>query len=361
MMPSVERTAPKTIASKIAGSRRVSLAEQSWTVPTADGHRLSVLRRFPIGDVRPVPIVLIHGLAQNRLTWHLPQRSFQNCLVDAGFDTYNVELRGHSTSRDAGSPYPSSFEEYHELDVPAVVEAIAATTGATRCLIIGHSLGGSVSYAFGVRHPDRVAGIVSIGGPTHFSKGNATNRLVGAAVDTLYRRVPPWPWVLRQIPYAFGDLLGPFVVANRWYFDNPKFTCPLAVWLPGSMEPDVTRLRMIDGWDRTGMPVFMTMMRWFGSPDGNESDDGTINYSDELRDLTVPTLFVVGNRDQVAPRSSIEPGFDVCGAVDKTLVELGGGTDPDFGHIDLISGRHAPQVTWPVMRRWLEAHAQSAS
>ena len=347
----------------IDGTRRIRAYEQELILPARDGQRLYVLRRFPEGGAtRRAPVVMIHGLAQNRFTWDLPQRSLQNELVSAGFDTYNVELRGHSRSREAGSSYPASFEAYYRLDVPAILDVAKRLSGADKSLLVGHSLGGSVCYAAGVRFPSRVAGIISIGGPTHFGRGSTANRLVGQACTLLYRRLYPWPWILRKIPFAFGDVLAHTVVWNNWYFDNPKQRFPFAVWLPGSMEPEVTRTRTLEGWDRTSIPVFMTMMRWFGTRSGNLSDDDAIDYSAELRDLGVPILFAIGNQDRVAPRSSMEPGFRLCASKDKTLRVFGDRHgEPNFGHIDLICGRHAPSVTWPVMRAWLQEHAGERS
>src|SRR5262245_49500526 len=49
------------------------------------------------------PIMLIHGYGQNRYAWHLPSRSLSNYLAKAGFDVFNLELRGHGRSRHLGA------------------------------------------------------------------------------------------------------------------------------------------------------------------------------------------------------------------------------------------------------------------
>jgi pimeloyl-ACP methyl ester carboxylesterase len=336
---------------------RVKLREERHWALTEDRHWLAILRRYNLIEqeqkAKKVPIVLVHGLAQNHYTWDLSERSFQNYLVSEGFDTYNVELRGHSTSRAGRSPYPKSFEEYHQLDMPAIVNEVLDISGASQVFLCGHSLGCSVIYAYSIRHQDCVAGIVSIGGPTHFGLVSLPNRLIGSGFHLLYNYLYPWPWILRQLPYVFGDLAGHFVTLNRWYFDHPKQRFPMAVWHPLAIEWHLTEERMVKGWDRTGVPVFMTLMRWFASPEGNISDDGKINYSRELNRLHVPVFFVVGNKDRVAPLHSIEPGYELCASQDKSFRVFGGDGMCDYGHIDLILGQCASKDVWPVIDEWL--------
>ena len=49
------------------------------------------------------PVLLVHGFGQNRYAWHLPSRSLVNHLACAGFDVYNLDLRGHGRSRHMGA------------------------------------------------------------------------------------------------------------------------------------------------------------------------------------------------------------------------------------------------------------------
>ena len=58
------------------------------------------------------PILLVHGFGQNRYAWHLPARSFANHLATAGFDVYNLDLRGHGRSRHFGAARCRGIEDY---------------------------------------------------------------------------------------------------------------------------------------------------------------------------------------------------------------------------------------------------------
>src|SRR6185369_1091676 len=64
------------------------------------------------------PVLLIHGYGQNRYAWHLPARSFSNYLARAGFDVFNLDLRGHGRSRHLGAHRPTHVVEFAQEDVP---------------------------------------------------------------------------------------------------------------------------------------------------------------------------------------------------------------------------------------------------
>ena len=58
-----------------------------------DGRLALVRKVLPCGGGPPV--VLVHGFAQNRYTWHSSGRSMSAWLAAQGFDVYVLELRGH--------------------------------------------------------------------------------------------------------------------------------------------------------------------------------------------------------------------------------------------------------------------------
>src|SRR5262245_60927463 len=84
-------------------------------------------RGGPGGTIAPV--LLVHGYGQNRYAWHLPARSFSNYLARAGFDVFNLDLRGHGRSRHLGARLPAHVTEFVREDVPAAVEEIHRLSG----------------------------------------------------------------------------------------------------------------------------------------------------------------------------------------------------------------------------------------
>ena len=93
-----------------------------------------VRKRAADGEGTRAPVLLVHGFGQNRYTWHLPARSFSNYLARAGFDVFNLDLRGHGRSRHFGARRCRGVEDYVREDIPAAVEEVQALSGGRRGL-----------------------------------------------------------------------------------------------------------------------------------------------------------------------------------------------------------------------------------
>src|SRR5580700_1073449 len=101
-----------------------------------------VRKRWAAGGGTLAPVLLIHGYGQNRYAWHLPARSFSNYLARAGFDVFNLDLRGHGRSRHLGAHRPTHVADHVREDVPAAVEEVQRISGARPVYYLGHSMGG---------------------------------------------------------------------------------------------------------------------------------------------------------------------------------------------------------------------------
>src|SRR5690606_8390835 len=66
---------------------------ETHRVTTADGTRLNMVRVHPAGSAQmSTPVMLLHGLASNRHTFHFPDRSLASFLAGHGFDCWVPEL-----------------------------------------------------------------------------------------------------------------------------------------------------------------------------------------------------------------------------------------------------------------------------
>ena len=130
---------------------------------------LGLVHKKPVDRPPKAAVVLVHGFAQNRYTWHGSKRSFSAWLVSEGFEVYNLELRGHGNSRRDGQMGAECFADYVE-DVTRVAEALP-----TPAFWLGHSLGGAAIYgAASTMRPLRCLGVIGLGAVFHFGKGNLT-------------------------------------------------------------------------------------------------------------------------------------------------------------------------------------------
>jgi pimeloyl-ACP methyl ester carboxylesterase len=289
------------------------------------------------------PILLVHGFGQNRYAWHLPARSFANHLSRAGFDVFNLDLRGHGRSRHFGARAPRSVDDYITEDLPLAVEEILRHTGNRAPFVVGHSLGGLVAYGSAPGLAGAVQGIVSIGSPYHFTRGSLSLQAVSVFFEAL-RRVGV-PHVGLPLPlYPIGRVMRTF----RRLADSPFYPIPLRGWHAGALEPHVLDQHLRLAFDRAGLGEMRNMFEWAAQKRfGGETKD----YVEQFEAMDLPLLVVAGANDDLAPPASVRPAFEKSRSKDKTYK-----TAP-LGHIDLLVGRDAPLSTWPLVTSWLDKRA----
>jgi polyhydroxyalkanoate synthase len=312
-------------------------------VVTGSAVPLAMVRKRAAGgsDSTRAPVLLVHGFGQNRYAWHLPARSFANHLAAAGFDVFNLDLRGHGRSRQFGSVRCRGVEDYVREDLPAAVEEVRSLSGHRPVWIVGHSLGGLVGYASAPSLQGAVAGVVSIGSPYHFTRGSLTL----GALTYFFRALALAPVPNAPLPLA-PLALGMRLI--RRLAESPLYPLPLRGWHAGSLEPHVLEQHLAMAFDRAAMAEIVDMFDWavqrrFG---GRESD-----YVERFEAMDIPLLVIAGGNDDLAPPASVRPGFVKSRSRDKMYRVL------PLGHIDLLVGRDAPLMTWSLVTRWLTKRA----
>lgn len=101
------------------------------------------------GERNAPAVLLLHGLRSYAQTWEpIAQALCRTHMVIA------PDFRGRGESAwDPGYDY---FTDAYVSDV----EILVSLLGLTRFSIVGHSMGGTVGYAYAARHPDRVDALV---------------------------------------------------------------------------------------------------------------------------------------------------------------------------------------------------------
>ena len=75
-------------------------------------------------------------------------------------------------------------------------------------------------------------------------------------------------------------------------------------------------------------------------------------YEDQLADIRCPTLVLGGTADRIATPTSVAAVVDRLGGRDVRWRQFGTlhGEGSDYGHLDLLIGRHAPEdIYLPVL------------
>src|SRR5512140_2077141 len=95
-----------------------------------------------------VPVLLIHGAAENHLIWPAGLRRLSAASV------YAIDLPGHG--RSSGPGY-STIVEYTDW-----VVSFMEVARLDRAILIGHSMGGAIAQLCALKHPDLFSGLVLV-------------------------------------------------------------------------------------------------------------------------------------------------------------------------------------------------------
>ncbi len=318
---------------------------------TDDGWELGLYRYRPgrgkAGDApKPHPVVLSHGLAGSRYLFDChPDYSLARHLAQHGYDTWLVDLRGRNASWPATGPdleLQWTFDDFVASDIPAAVATACDVSGADSAFWIGTEMSGIALYA------------VAIAGTTAQLRGGIT---LGAPAVT-----PPEaqvPGVTTPFPQRDGNRM-PFSVVREI---GPRLALERSGHLESSFRPSNTDWVVTARYFRHGVPDEATglvdQFREWMVEGRMRTTDGSIVYSDRLGDVRLPVLVMAGAADLQRPPEAVRATFDALGSADKTFVRVGldDGFPVDAGHDDLVAGLCAPTHVFPVITRWLDAHA----
>jgi pimeloyl-ACP methyl ester carboxylesterase len=303
--------------------------------PTRDGWSLALGRRRPRAAPRLPPVLLVHGIAMNReaFDFGVERYSVAAHLSAAGFDCFALDLRGHGASRH-GPGRRWTLDTYLAEDLPAAFDAIEAATGSREVLYVGHSQGAILGMAACALHPKRIRALVALAGPVHFDAQPRLSKLVELRRLGLGRH-------LRLLAWAAAPLAG------TW---RPPMV-DLAINVRNIERPIYRRLlaNAMDDLQPGVVDQFAACIR----DDTFRSCDGQIDYRALFPDCRQPALFLAGEKDGIAPPAVVEAAFRRWGGPKRFQV-LG----HDYGHADVILGRNAPEVVYPVIREFLEEQSR---
>jgi len=312
---------------------------------TADGWDLA-LHHYPGVRNDLPPAILVSGYACNRYFVDFNDRySLARFLARRGVDAWVLELRGHGHSELAiGRRRGWTFDDLVRLDVPAAITHVRAQTTGQRLVWIGHSMGGMIAYAALGLNPavhEALAGLVTIASPMGFpAVTSPTLRTLGEAFLALPlpQRLPQrgvlvalWS-VLRWSP---GAAQAGMNAANT---DLHAFGRALRLFMCSVPR---SKLRQLAQWSLTGE---------------FRSCDGTVDYRANLPRIRTAALIIAGATDHLASPQMVRFAYDRISSTEKRYREFGlrSGDSADYGHVDLIFGRRAPEEVFPVIGDWIE-------
>ncbi len=306
---------------------------------TTDGWDLALHRYAGTRPDLP-PAILCPGYACNRYFLDFDDRySLARFLARRGVDAWVLELRGHGSSESpAGVRGGWTFDDLVRFDIPAAIAHVRARSASRRPVWIGHSMGGMLIYAALGQNPavhEALAGVVTLAAPMGFPPvASQLMRSLGEAFLAL-----PLP---QRLPQR-GVLVALWLVV-RW-----SHAAQQVGMNPANVDPHVfgralrlfmsnvprAKLRQLAQWSLTG-----EFRSW----------DRTIDYRANLSRITTPALIIAGAVDRLASPEMVKFAYDRISSPQKRYHEFA-----DYGHVDLIFGRRAPEEVFPVVGEWIES------
>ena len=139
----------RDLSERLGGHRLVSVEDGGSVASVIHEAQVNGIRLVyrEEGDPTSPPLVLLHGRTADHNDWNGVTQHFA-----ARYHVFALDLRGHGASDHPGEyPLPGMAE-----DVVALLDHL----GIERATLVGHSLGGAVSYHLAMNHPGRVERLV---------------------------------------------------------------------------------------------------------------------------------------------------------------------------------------------------------
>jgi len=225
----------------LTSSRIMTDDRDDWNVTLPTGVRLNYVER---GDPRGTPLILLHGYSDSR-------RSYDRILplLPSSFHVFAVTHRGHG---DSGKPEAGYTPSHFAADLAAFLDTMRIESA----VIVGHSMGSTVAQRFAIDYPSRTRALV-LEGAFFPSPNNAaiqeffqTVRTFTDPIDAKVVREFQQSTLTRPVPSAFFETIV-----------HESLKVPAHVW-KAALEPYLT-----------------------------------VDFSNRLKDVAVPTLLIWGDRD----------------------------------------------------------------
>ena len=198
------------------------------------------------------PIVFLHPFSTNGYIWY-----FQTFSFARDYQCITVDHRGHGRSDKPESGYAIP-------EMAADVAAILDATGNEQAVLVGNSIGGMIAMQFNLDFPDRVLATAIVSSGTNLGAGMPPEAMQAFQQD---------------LTGAFGGLMEGAVAAKTKQ-DKPEILDLMKACF--AVDDNFTeQVFFANATDPKGV------FQW--------------NISDQLKNITKPTIIFAGEEDQATP------------------------------------------------------------
>lgn len=327
----------------------MSLKEHEFPVPISDGTTLVVTRLARENIPAKPPVVLLHGLGANRLSYHMDDEHSFADFISEEYDVWLLDLRGHGkTGRER---WNWSVDDYIHHDVPAALDFIAEKSGVASMAAIGHSMGGIIFLSYladcavrasgaGVRTPSRIHSLITIGSSLCYrGTGSQHEKLLKFRPVGRFLPLLPLGWLKKQLSRLAGKIENPL---EAFYYNREN------------MNPEICRKLFADGFHAIPSKVLVQLATLFDEG-GFKSWDGQITYAEGLRNTEARILAAFGDLDFQCPPMTAE--FLRKFVPPTQFYES---VFPTYGHFDLLLGEKTKTDVFPELLSWLKSERRDS-
>ena len=239
-------------------------------------------------------VVLLHGFPEFWYSW----RHQISVLARAGYRVVAADMRGYNLSDK-----PRGASAYAAWRVADDVARLVEALGEQRAVVVGHDWGGTIAWLFGMRHPGRTSGLVSINSPHPASLRRALTH-VDQFLRSSYVLFFRLPW-LPELTIRAGD----FALVRRILRVAPA--------RPGTFSEEEID-RYVAALSQPGaLTAALNYYRALARPGG-------IGLRENLRPIVAPALVIWGERDPYLRPELADPARRwVPAAAVRRFAELG--------------------------------------
>lgn len=292
-----------------------------------------------------IPILMIYALINKPYILDLtPGSSLIEHLTNKGHDVYLL---------DWGTPgYEDrhmKFEDYIFDYIPRAIQKVLQKSQAEEITLFGYCMGGTLTSIFMSLYPDLpIRNALFLTSPFDFSDTG----LYGSFLNKRYFNLDKLVDTLGLIPHEmidFGNkMLNP--IAN---FYGPYVTLADRA----DNETFVANWKLMQKWLNDGVPfpgeAYRQWIRDFYQENKLINDKLYIRGRKvDLSKITANLLVIAAKHDNIAMPNQIKPIIDKVSSKNKTYELL------DTGHVSVVTGRRALNITYPLINDWLFEHSK---
>lgn len=303
------------------------------------------LRAYPGGPPAGPAVLLVPAPIKRSYIFDLaPQVSVVARCLRHGLRVFLVEWTDVGPAEDG-----LGIDDYADRMLRACLDEIRRPPGSGPVLLVGHSLGGTLSAICAARHPALVSGLVLLEAPLTFGpRAGAFAALVASAPPT--RRL----WAGAGVPGTFLNLASVLAAPRSFVLER---YADLGL---STLDPSALRISLqVQRWtlDEFRLPgkLFEDVVEKLYRRDDFFSGRLRVGGADVgPRSLRAPMLNVVNPGSRVIPAESVLPFAQAAGGGPHEVLEYRGEVGVGLQHVGVLVGRQAHRELWPRIMDWID-------